>query len=451
MAHSRLSLLMLALFEATLISLVLLALAPPVLAWPAIVVLVGMGWLADTLGLRAPPSADRPILVIGAVLAVWFGLALQMGGDPIAGLQLLLPAQPGFGATYLLVLLVLLTYWRGVRLDTHQGAAVMTLFGRGIVLTGLALVVGALFGTGVPLTSPVLLIHIVGLSASGMLALALVQARPDGAEAGFRLTWRWTATLLVAVGGVVVLATVVAEMLGGDGALAVMRDLLQLALLPFALLGAIITYVIINLFGPPIAAFLRLLLENFGFTPPAPPANDTATTDTEYVMTAVEQLALGATWLMALIPIVLLVLVIVLVARRRNRRMTGTDEERESLGVIENLGHDVRDLLASLRRRFDRHPEGLHAALARLHGNDPVLRVRRAYVRSLIALEQRRLPRRPAQTPAEYAVVAAESAVDQAAVVRLTTAYEHARYDPDGVAIDDAVAAEAAAAAYESR
>jgi hypothetical protein len=149
----------------------------------------------------------------------------------------------------------------------------------------------------------------------------------------------------------------------------------------------------------------------------------------------------------ALLPILLLI-GLLLLARRRLQRQKNTDEERESLWSWSGLADDLRDLLAGFRRPG--RDGGLRAALARLRGGDPASRIRRSYIRLLLAGEAHNQPRPAPQTPREYAPTARAMIAGAAPQVEaLTGAYERARYHPTGTTEADAATAEQAWATIE--
>ncbi len=435
-------LLVLGAFETTAVSLPLLAFTSLRVPWPLLAFTLALGWLAEWIA-SALPARRRLVLASGACLAALWLPAWQPAGLGPALLNLVTPGS-GFLASYSLLLIGLFLFWRGTHLLEHDSAAVETLFQRAAAAGVISLVLGTLLGTGAPAGSAELLIQIVALGGLGLAALALAHvqeaaAGPDGPG------WRWLATLLAAVALVLTLATFVASLAGGSQALNLLQGLLAMLLLPFALLGSLIAWLVLSVIGGPLtrlmlalqAALARLQLRD-------PPTAQAETPDLSQgaALESIQRLAEGATFLMALIPLVILVLVILFLQRRRGRARR-TDEERESLGLREGLGRDLHDLFARLRKPFRRTPQGLHAALAALRSNDPATRIRRAYLRLLLRLEATGYPRPPARTPAEFSATAATS-LDPGQVITLTTAYEHARYNPAGATLAEAEAAEAA-------
>ncbi|MBO9316589.1 MAG: DUF4129 domain-containing protein, partial [Chloroflexus sp.] len=127
-----------------------------------------------------------------------------------------------------------------------------------------------------------------------------------------------------------------------------------------------------------------------------------------------------------------------------------TDEEHQSLDVGQSLLSDLRDLLGTLRRPFQRRLSGLQAALLALRDADAGTRVRRAYVQALIMLEARGWRRSPDQTPSEWCARMAAVLPEANPFTDLTANYERARYRLDGVDETEAEAAENALQALQA-
>ena len=434
-----LALLTLAALEATVVSLPILALTSLGLAWPLMLVVVILGAVADNLSLRLPPRLERPALALGAAVAVMAVLWHQIGG-PLAALAAMVPGASGFGMAYALAMIALFLYWRGTRVASRDSLGVSALFGRGSAALVATLLLGPLLGLGAPLGSGPVLAHIVGFISLGLLALALAAAEDDPASRAQRLGWRWLLTLGLAIGAVVLVGTLAVAILGGGAAVEAAQNLLRIIILPLALLGGLIVYLLVTFVSEPLSQLLRAVFARMGLLQHLAPSADQIADgrSDQGMIDTITRLASGATFLMALIPLATLVAAILLL-RGRRRRAKAEDEERESLGVAASLAADLRDLLGRLRNPFARHLEGLRAALAGLRGDEPATRVRRAYVRLLLRLEERKRPRAPAETPAELA--AAEPSL---AVAALTRAYEGARYNPAGITSDTADAAERA-------
>ncbi|MFV9507231.1 MAG: DUF4129 domain-containing protein [Oscillochloridaceae bacterium umkhey_bin13] len=430
--------------EATVVGLPLVALTTLYAPWPLLALVVVLGWQADGLALRYP---RRRSLILGAsALGSALLLPLVAHGGLLPTLAAMIPGQLAFGSAYSLLVLGLFLFWRGTRLDSRDSAAIGTLFGRGAAVGGAALLIGGLLGTGAPTNSALVIGHVIALGTLGLTALALAHAQ-DAAEGRLNdLSWRWLITLLAAVTAVVIMATLLATLLGGGDGLAALQNLIALLIFPLALVGGIIAWFLITFLAEPISALIRTImaaLQRFQL-PEEPIAQESGPLIVEggdFLRTA-QNLAEGATFLMALIPIIILVLLI-LVLRRRQQAADGSDEERESLGAVRSLVGDLRDLWARLRNPFARHPEGLRAALANLRGNDPTSRTRRAYVQLLLRLEAQAQTRPPTQTPAEFAPTAAQASAAEPVAI-LTDAYQRARYRPAGADPNDAEQAEAA-------
>ena len=433
-------LILLAAFEATLVSLgaTVVGLGP---GWPTLFAVTLLGRLADWLTDRLPAQLERPALGGGALIAVW----LALGTGTSSGLLALLPGNNELGLAYLLSLLALYLYWRGTQLAASDSSSVLALFGRG----GLFLIVMLLFaplGGSDPARNSTLVSHLLAFIALGLSTMALAHASEDEAGRTVRLGWRWLLTLAAAVLAVVLVGGLLSGLLSGGTALTALQNLIALLLFPIALVGGALTWLLLTFFGEPLARFVRWLISSFsGFEPlaDAPEQVEQNTLLSGDPAEIITRLAVGTTWLMALIPLVIIVAAI-LFMRRRSRRASPLDEERESLGLLDGLSGDLRDLLASLRNPFARPLGGLRAALAALNGHDPSSRARRSYVQLLLELERRDLPRPPAQTPAEFAS-SAEAALGQPTPVEtLTASYERARYRPAGASEADASAAEQA-------
>lgn len=437
-------LLALAALEATLVSVPLLALTSLDVAWPWLFGLVLLGRFADAASLRFPARRERPMLVGAAVAGALALVTQHLGIGLIAALVGLFPSGPQFLAIYALTLVALFLFWRGTRLDTRDSAAISALFGRGVGVIFFALIAGPLVRAGAFPGGP-LAAQVVGFISLGLLALALGHANDEGELRGRRLTWRWLLALGLAIGLVVLVGGLLTALLGGGEALAVAQGLIRLVLLPFAIIGATLAWVFITFFAGPLAALIQAILARLRFTPiEPPPTGDAALTDAEGWLDPgmIERMAEQLTFLMALIPIALLI--VALLVLRRRARPRAEEEERESLGLFDSLGSDLRDLLGRIANPFARPVHGLRAALAGLRGDDPTTRVRRAYVRLLLRLEARRQTRADSQTPAEFAPAAAVATAAPGPIGDLTDAYEAARYNPAGADVGAAERAERA-------
>ncbi|HEY3228272.1 MAG TPA: DUF4129 domain-containing protein [Roseiflexaceae bacterium] len=438
----------LAVVEATPVALLLLVVATSG-AWGLMILAVLAGALADWLAAAwLPIKRQQPALLgIALLLALWMikgqvggGYGLLSGWDMALGALFSL-RNPQSWTAYLLLLIVLYAFRRGTRLLDHDSLSIRKFFARGAV--ALLLILGISFigmvrpdEARITLTTVMLLTYF----AVGLLAIALATAAEEYDTQLTRLGWRGVLTLLGAIGLVLILGLLFASLFGQDAAQSVV--VIARALL-----------LIILLICLPIVLLLESFLEWIF-----------RLTNLESLLRALEQrqqaqqlqqlqagelLDIFPPWLkvalevfLALLP-VLIIVGLYLLVRRRARRATSRDEERESLWSWSGLASDVRDLFAGLRRPG--HDEGLRGALVRLRGDDPVSRIRRSYIRLLLAGEAHAQPRTAPQTPREYAP-AAGAMLPAAAqpIATLTDAYERARYHPSATSDADADTAERA-------
>ncbi len=434
-------------FEASLTGLPLLALTGLALPWLGLAGAVALGWLAD--GIR--PPYRRGALAL-APLAAAAGLGwLTFGLDPLRLVTALWPAQEQSGLIYLTIVIAFFLVWRGAGLAASDSVTLLTLIGRSVLIVGASLLLAPIFRAGSPLPTDILLVYVGGLAGAALGALALTHVSETAASQRQAVDGRWIALLAAVIGGVLATGVALVALLSGEAALEGLVTALRLLLLPLALIGSAIVYLLAEVFGGALRALLGLLaqaLTQLNLLPEPPPTQEATTVDTGAVETVVA-VAQQATFILALIPLAVLLVLIML--WRRRARVTISDEERQSLDVGQSLLADMRDLLGALRSPFRRRLTGLQAALAALRGADPSTRVRRAYVQALLALEARGLRRPPAQTPAEWCASAAPSLPDPASLATLTSAYERARYRPAGADPADADAAEQASRALAER
>lgn len=436
-------LLVVAALETTAVSLPLAALTGLEQPWWLLMLVVCLGVLTDQLARRGNPGRERATLLAGATICGLLLPALRLGG-PGAALAALLPGSPAFVGTYALLLVGLFLFWRGSRLAHTAGDQVGALFAWGATAGIIALILGAMLPGGTPTDGPVILAHTLGLVGLGLLSVAIAHAQTAAGERLADLSWRWLATLGAAVAGVLALAVIALALFGGGAAATAASALIGVIVLPLALVGAAIAWVVITYLGEPLRDLLRSILARLQLLqqPQAPPEQAATGEAGEGVTRVIERMAEGATLLLALIPVAIIVAAILLL-RRRGRPRKAPDEERASLDLGVNLRADLRELLGRLRNPFRRQIAGLRLALASL-GNSPSERVRRAYIGLLLLLEERERPRPPALTPAEFGPEAATATGAPEPVGALTTTYERARYNPAGAAAADAAAAEAA-------
>jgi Domain of unknown function (DUF4129) len=443
----------LALVEATPAALPL-ALAGAPGAWGMLIFIVLAGALADWLAAGwLPVERQRPaLLAAGLMLAAWsIKVAVGAGAGLLSGWEAAFGAlfsltSPNGGKAYLTLLIALYAFRRGTRLLDHDSISLRRLFARASV--GLLLILG-IVGLAVLRPSDVRLtlttVMLLTFFAVGLLAIALAAASEEHDTRLSRLGWRGLFTLAGAIALVLGLGLLFAALFGKDAAQA-LRTIAQAVILLIALICLPLLLLLegvleriasmINLSG--LQQLLARLQQQ----------------QQQQQTKAAEPLDIFPPWVgavlqvfFALLPI-LIIIALYLLVRRRARREPSRDEERESLWSWSGLRADLHDLLAGLRR--SRSEEGLRAALARLHGADPASRIRRSYIRLLLAGETHERPRAAPQTPREYAPEA--GAMLPAAtrpIAALTEIYERARYHPTSATSADADAAERAWGAIE--
>ncbi|MFL5802410.1 MAG: DUF4129 domain-containing protein [Roseiflexaceae bacterium] len=419
-------------------------------AWGLLILVVLAGALADWLTAGwLKVERQRPVLLVAGLLAgLWMvkglvgaGYSLLDGWDSALSALFSL-ADTRSGLAYLTLLIALYTFRRGTRLLDHDSISLRRFFARAVVALIVVLAIAAL-GTfreneaRVTLTT----VMLATFFAVGLLAIALAAAAEEHDTDLGRLGWRGLLTLGAAIGLVLVLGLLFAALFGQDAAQsvrAILRVLILIVLLilsPLLILMVAIFEQIARLIN--LQALLHALQER------------QQNQQQQQQFRTTELLGIFPPWVQAALQIffallpVLIIVLLYLLMRRRARRAPSRDEERESLWSWSSLAADLRDLLAGLRR--PRHEEGLRAALARLRGDDPASRIRRSYIRLLLAGEAHEHPRAAPQTPREYAPDAgAAFPAATRPIATLTDAYERARYHPDSATGADADAAEGA-------
>lgn len=428
--------------EATLISLPLTALTWLNTPWLLLFAVVLAGRFADVLALRVAPQAERPVLLGMALLTVLAALLSYWAGNWQPALNALLPGAPGQGSAYAIVLVSLFLFWRGTRLSLHTRASVMRLVNWGAGLALLTLLFAPLIEQqDNPAVQGQILAHLLAYIGAGLLGLALAHADADADEPGQRRDGRWIAAVGMAIGVLLLLGAAISASFGGDMRTALL-DVLAILLFPLVFVGGLLTEVMVLIFGDMLRWALQVLSSiNLGQNLPTDPTQNMEELYRQIELTPVGQAVSNGLWVLGLLPLLLIVALLVLL-RRRNPSRPPSNEVRESLGGWQALSSDLRDLLSHLH--FSRQMHGLRAALAALKANDPSSRVRRAYIRLLLALEERQHPRPPAHTPAEFAAETSATLPDPQPIATLTASYERARYSPGGANLSDAEQAEAA-------
>ena len=419
------TLLAIATLEASAISLPLLAVGIGGVAWAEVLALILLSAFATwQIELRVPEGRRRQALALTlAVLAV--GVAtLRLGGVGEL-LYALAPRSERFFAAYGTLFEALFACWRGTTLTNYTQGGVARTFSLGVLASIVALLLRAFavddeIGQEAAITAQLVL-----LVASGLLAQALAREEEENDDAPHGWSWRWMATLTGAIAAVALLGLALSVFFGEQMAdvLAVLYGALGVVVLivlsPFLLLIGAITSWLLSLapngvrYPTPRIFAQPSFLEQWtrGILPEGTPP----------------WLEFSVVWLVALLPLALLVLLILIARRRLRDRPRG--EERESLFSARALLDDINGLLAGLLKRDAPGRAGLLGALDALRGDDPASRVRRAYIRLLLALEARERARPAAATPAEFAPSAAATLPAAApSVSTLTSTYERARY-----------------------
>lgn len=406
--------------------------------WPQLTAAMLLAALLDRV-VQILPRAWRPRawlaggLLIGALL-----LKAMMGGglSPLTGWGILNPEDyAGYQELIFSSVALLYLWWRGSRLIEIDYDAVGIIFRRGLIILLVALPFLQIF-VAAPFNQPevfsALTAYVVTFVGSALLSLAISNIM--GRESGRRR--RWIATTVLPV---------LALILASIGIVAVFSATLR-RLLAETLQVIIIT--IYWLISPIIALFMAALswILQGALTPP--PGAQPAATPTPaptpgpqpdplaQIRQAYPEPASAATLEVWRIAGVLILLVLTIVALRwmlaqARGRQQAEQEERSSLWSWAEMRRDLFDMVNSLLDPLRRKRPGLRDTLAALRGNDPITRIRRAYVRLLLLAEEHERARAPHQTPREYLPqVEALAPGASAAMSILTATYEHARYGP---------------------
>lgn len=439
----------------TLLGLGILELTPPALlltlwgapgAWAALVVTIFAAYAVHALIVRiAPLRWQRPLLALATLpLALLVVAAITSVGDPVVAL-LDLTAADSF-RTYAGFVAGLYTAWRGIRLSLYEQVGLRELFARAMGTSLLALLFG---GNADPALLTAATGELVLGFAVGLGTVALARAAEPGETSLRAAGWRGATPTVAAIGAVLLVGLGLVALFGNEarGMLIGLGELLLLLMaaliLPIAfLLLPLVEWLLRAIHAPELMKALqdftqgleRRQLQNNPFTE---------------MERSLPWLGPTLEWIGRIMPVLTILALIWFVARRRKLDVEPTDEERVSLFSWGNLADDLADLLARLRQHST--PGGLQAALARLQANDPDTRIRRSYVRMLLAAEGMLRPRSEPQTPREYLPVAqtvlpgAPQALDA-----LTAAYEQARYAPGSASEEQATSAEAAWSAIQT-
>jgi hypothetical protein len=437
-----LTLLGLGLLEATPVA-VLLTLWGSTGTWGALVLVVYVACMIETVcHARLPEQWQRPILALAAIGLALIPVARSVPGANIAASLLDLNTPVGL-QSYLALLAGLFCAWRGTRLQHYEQVGLRELFGRSMALTLGALLIGG----GTDLLGEAAGEIIAGFSA-GLLIIALSRAAEPGERALRAAGWRAATPTASAIAAVLFIGLGLVALVGGQArqlvvlAIDLLAFLLSAILLPIALLlMPIVEWLLLALHTPDLLSSLQQFARQLE-------QRQQQLNPLADLSQAIPWAGPLLEWIGRLMPVIMLIALIWLMARRRTTPPIG-DEERVSLFSWDGLAGDLADLLARLRRS---EPEGLLAALARLQAGDPDTRIRRSYVRLLLAAERREHPRTNTQTPHEYCELATQALPHAAnAITALTSAYEQARYAPGTATPSEASAAEQSWQAIERK
>lgn len=385
------------------------------------------------------------LLPIATLLALWF-VNSQINNDygllsgwMITFTSLIDMQSPRFGTAYVLFLVSLYAFWRGLHVLNHDSFGVQRLFVRTMIL--LVIIVGwGSFAGGFDSNNMALAtIEIISFFAVGLMTLALANARDDNNLQLHRVGWRdlltFGATIVVIVGLGLLLTS-----LYGEEAAYITQIFWQAVALVVALI--MIPFILILDF------IITGLLSVFNQTQLAELISENLSTEALEQFEVEQTSTMFPNWISVTLQVLLSLLPIALIAlaiffARRARRQDNSDEERESLWSWNTLAHDLQDILDRLRHPFP-DKAGLRAALARLRGADPSHRIRRSYIRLLLAGEKQSCLRDTAHTPQEHQPDMQKALPGNTAspIARLTSLYERARYHPEAATASDADEAE---------
>ena len=436
----------LALLEATAPAMVVTMLGLPG-ALPVFVVLALLAALAELpIQGRVRLDRQRPLRVLTAA-ALSFGASSLLVGGPAALLEVFFGFGEQSSVAYLGLLGALYVVWRGINLTLLVDEDVRDVFGRNMLAVLGILLVGVLGGAfsdtllSTFITGEVLLAFTLGL-----LLVAFVRQHEAAPEMQRIRGWHNLAPVLGATLLIIMLSLGLLGLLGANAAKLLNRIIISILLLIFTIIAPLLDLILRGF----IWVFERLnvpemlgMLQNLA----AGLAQRTA-----LQQQTLQDIGQSFPWLSTLLhvleialPILAILLLVWFFIRRQRRRSGLVNEERESLFSWEDFRADLADLVGRLRKRAD--ADSLELALARLQGESPAIRVRRSYIKMLIAARDRSAARSLSTTPREYQPQAQAAFPEaRAALQTLTSHYERARYHADTSTAQDATEAEAALA-----
>lgn len=390
--------------------------------------LIGVALLAALitrlLEQRVSAAAQRLALLVSAfALGVWAMKGASGAGYGLFSGWATLFATFGSGSAFVTLLGVAYTFWRGTMLLDHDQGTITRLFGRSLFVLVVLISFGALSSTLDPDRTTLASLEMLSYFTAGLLAVALANMA-DGETSMRQIEWRGLLMVVATILAVAIGGLLFASLFGGFAG-----TLISSVFEFFLVLGLVVMSPLL-LLASWLIAQLGSLIDSATLAQLAANAQARA-----QMMQQLQQQSpnTAAPWLLVLLQAFCLVLpvallgLLFLLARRRGRATQIANEVRESVLSWDGLASDLRSLFASRRGEG-----GLRAALAALRGNDPAQRIRRSYIRLLLASEAHEHARQATQTPHEFApsAVGAFPGTEQPVAI-ITAAYERARYAPE--------------------
>lgn len=329
-------------------------------------------------------------------------------------------------------------WWRGVE-NFHSRVPHETLektFWWGAV--GLALALSANAGYPVLAASEVtgvtVIFFVVGVSALALMSLERARRRQKEATgSSVALNRHWLGTLIAVIGLTLVAGVALMELLT-PGVIPV-RDVIVAIWSPIALVLALILAVLAWPFFEWVERLPKLQ-----FLPTPAPTPEGGFVQRPPLLTEEQMVATVTVADIVLIALLLILGVWLVLRRLRPPPPTDSNEVRESVFSRDLLMDQLRGWLSRFRSKPAPPPPYLT-----LKGDDPRLRIRRAYQSLLVWATLHNLNRSPSETPALFLHRLTRQETDrQSAVSALTHAYERARYggEADTPTLAEATAAE---------
>lgn len=397
--------------------------------WLALVALAALAGAASHYSEPWLPERvhQAALLAVGTLLAAGvFALAAQASQR----------AEFISGGAYLALLGALYTFWRGTRMGDQDSLTITRTF-----RTSMGVLVAVLAGGSLLLSPDQAMVasgaaQLVGFFAAGMLCIALAHHAEQ--EGGLQqIEWRGVGILVASIVLIMAAAMLLASFTGGfakamlEGLITLLATAIGFILLPFGLLLEAIIGWLQGIFAQ--GSEMGSLSNQFEAL--------------QQIQNAYGQGSGGAfPWANLLvqafcliIPILALIAIFFLRKNTTARQRT-TNEQRESILRWGEVAEDLAGLFGRKRKQAD-----LRQALAAITGGSAASRIRRSYIRMLLAAEARERQRQASQTPREFAPAAAQALGQPAErVAALTAAYERARYAPETATPEQAASAEAA-------